>query len=1002
MKKILSFFALAALLLTASCSKQESPVLGEDQVIISLGLEGVSTTRAISDGSLVDKLVYEVYDGNGALLGTMDKTETVTFPYSLSLPLAKGQDYTILFWAQDSDCQAYNTDNLKNVVVDYTTNATNNDETRDAFYAAVNVHVTGGPQKVEVVLNRPFAQVNVAVPQAEWQRAIDAGVNVSQSSVVFTQEVAKKIDLSTGNVSEYASVQYTAEAIPTEKLTVNNEDYVYLSMSYILVGKEKSMVNNATFTFNSNVNAVTLSVPNLPVQRNYRTNVLGTFLVDYVDFNIVVDPIYNTPDEVYPDEDVEYLYDAAANGGEVTLNKPVTLNEPLNVEANMILNMNGQTLTGSINLATGVSLTVTNGTIVNTDESTSGIVSNGDLTLNNVNITSARHALRIESGKAVIDGGEYKVEPLSSKTVHALNVGDDNTVADVLIKNGKFIGPKGTKGDSGSAVNVRTGSKVTIENGDFSGGKNKTLSNGGTLIVKGGAYDQDPSAYVDAAINKVVNQDSKYYVVKNDVDVIVGNDDSFSNELNNTTDTDVVIYLTNDVTVDVAAWMNDAFGGTSTNTITIEGNNHKISFNQTNSDWNNIVTNGAKLIIKNAHITNSGYNNGPWNRHDLNFACEVELVNVVSDKAIALKAGATLNKVTINDANDSDTYAIWIQPNGQTVDLDECTIDMLDCTDGRGIKIDEQYVDAPEKVTLKVSNTKFSTEEKSAILVKSKAGAEIVLSNVDITNVGADNEYPVWVDEASEAYYNLVVVSGGLKRLEGANAVSNNQGVADAIKAGKKVIYLEEGSYVIPGEAKGKTLTFIGVGNAANTNIETQVQGSEGCDYSLDGSTVRFENISINTTSRTYTGYARMNGTYVNCIINGTYTLYGDSSFEGCTFNVSGDVYNIWTWGAPKAVFNNCTFNSDGKAMLLYGQVNTQLTINNSIFNDNGGLTDLKAAIEIGNDYNTSYNLVVNNTKVYGYEINPNGISTGTTLWANKNSMPKDKLNVVVDGVDVY
>ena len=60
MKKILSFFALAALLLTASCSKQESPVLGEDQVIISLGLEGVSATRAtISDGSKVNQLVYE-------------------------------------------------------------------------------------------------------------------------------------------------------------------------------------------------------------------------------------------------------------------------------------------------------------------------------------------------------------------------------------------------------------------------------------------------------------------------------------------------------------------------------------------------------------------------------------------------------------------------------------------------------------------------------------------------------------------------------------------------------------------------------------------------------------------------------------------------------------------------------------------------------------------------------------------------------------------------------
>ena len=332
MKKILSFFALAALLLTASCSKQESPVLGEDQVIISLGLEGVSATRAISDGSLVDKLVYEVYDGNGALLGTMDKTETVAFPYSLSLPLAKGQDYTILFWAQDSDCQAYNTDNLKNVTVNYT-NATNNDETRDAFYAAVDVRVTGGPQKVDVVLKRPFAQVNVAVPQAEWQRAINAGVKVEKSSVKFS-EVASNINVATGAVSNPVNdVTLGYANIPTERLSIDlnkdkvftdDEKFVYLSMDYILVndgsvnGAEKSMINTATFTFKSSVNDVTLSVPNLPVQRNFRTNVIGTFLVDYVDFNIVVDPIYNTPDEVYPDIDIENLYYAAANGGEVT------------------------------------------------------------------------------------------------------------------------------------------------------------------------------------------------------------------------------------------------------------------------------------------------------------------------------------------------------------------------------------------------------------------------------------------------------------------------------------------------------------------------------------------------------------------------------------------------------------------------------------------------------------------------------------------------------------
>lgn len=216
-------------------------------------------------------------------------------------------------------------------------------------------------------------------------------------------------------------------------------------------------------------------------------------------------------------------------------------------------------------------------------------------------------------------------------------------------------------------------------------------------------------------------------------------------------------------------------------------------------------------------------------------------------------------------------------------------------------------------------------------------------------------------------------------------------------------VILTPGTYIIPDEAKGKTLTFIGTGNPKDTKIATQDDGTyEGCDYSLEGATVTFENITINTDSRTYTGYARCKGTYKNCVINGTYTLYGDSKFENCTFNVDGDVYNIWTWGAENAKFDKCTFNSDGKAMLLYGTVNTNLTIENSVFNDKGGLTDLKAAIEIGDDYGKSYVLVVNNTVVNGYEENDKGIPTGTTLWGNKNSMPTTRLNVIVDGVDVY
>lgn len=225
--------------------------------------------------------------------------------------------------------------------------------------------------------------------------------------------------------------------------------------------------------------------------------------------------------------------------------------------------------------------------------------------------------------------------------------------------------------------------------------------------------------------------------------------------------------------------------------------------------------------------------------------------------------------------------------------------------------------------------------------------------------------------------------------------------LASATIEDNATIFLAPGEYTIPSSARGKTLTIKGTGNPADVKVAVDAGGGQS-DYAFQGSTVTFEGVTINTNSATYIGYAHCKGTYKNCVINGTYTLYGDSKFENCTFNVTGDVYNIWTWGAPNATFDRCTFNSDGKAMLLYGTVNTKLTINKCTFNDSGVLPDLKAAIEIGNDYNKSYELIVNNTVVNGYEINDRGINTGTTLWANKNSMPTDKLSVTVDGVRVY
>lgn len=350
------------------------------------------------------------------------------------------------------------------------------------------------------------------------------------------------------------------------------------------------------------------------------------------------------------------------------------------------------------------------------------------------------------------------------------------------------------------------------------------------------------------------------------------NDDEFEDALKNENAKQIIVNLTGDVTYDVAAWQNDAMGGEKTEYIMINGNGHTITFNQTNSDWNNIVTNGAKLIINNAKITNSGNNNGPWNRHDLNFACDVEFNNVVSDKALAFKANATLDNVIINDANTSDTYAIWIQPNGQTVTLNDCTIDMLDCTDGRGIKIDEQYVSNPAKVTLNVSNTTFKTEEKSAILVKSKAGANIALDNVDIYGVVADPINPVWIDEDAAAYADLVVVTGGKKIVEGdvtTTVVESKDELKNTLK---------------DAVANGETNVVINA-NGQTINMEYGLKK----DTVPAGTTVTICNANVSGSS------------YGNGVA-------GTVVFENCTFENPYGAYSIhFDSGSGHVVFNNCT-----------------------------------------------------------------------------------------------
>ena len=202
---------------------------------------------------------------------------------------------------------------------------------------------------------------------------------------------------------------------------------------------------------------------------------------------------------------------------------------------------------------------------------------------------------------------------------------------------------------------------------------------------------------------------------------------------------------------------------------------------------------------------------------------------------------------------------------------------------------------------------------------------------------------------------------------------------------------------------KSRNVTFIGDGSQT-VDVVTNAITAEGGELNYQrGSSFTFENLTIQAGEGNFDGIVCDELTYKDCTIKGKLTLFGKATFINCTFeNNMADQYSIWTWGGTDVTFEGCTFNTNGKAILLYGGAAasnpTNLVVNNCTFNDRNNGTAGKAAIEIGNDYNATYTLTVNNATVNGFAA---GKNTGSTLWANKNSMDAAHLTVTIDGVKV-
>ena len=462
MKRLFLFLAVAGLMATTACSRDEmesAGMNGDGVVTFSARLPEQLQTRSMGDGQTARKLTYAVYAaGEQTPLLTSESegapaVEFTDLKAQLTLRLTTGKSYDVLFWAdaygQKDESNPYKVDyQAQTVTVDYAA-AESNDESRDAFFGSVTGMKVTGAMSQDVTLVRPFAQVNVGTDDLE--EAVAGGL---QSAALATSMSATNmpttLNLLNGTTTGSTSVDFASHAVPTESLVVSGRTYTYLAMNYLLMGADKTTTNIA-FAFTDGATTGNLTFSNVPVQRNYRTNIIGSVLTGDVDFDIDIDPGFGEPDH-----NLSQLLFAAENGGTVELEENMTLEQEITVAEGkkMELNLNGHDIVfDSEELYTAFNV---NGDMVingpgNISYKNGGILivnKNGSLVINGGDFSSDVNCIQVYGGSLAINGGHFSVTQMVDGHWYLLNQLDSDP-GTVAIKGGTFVNYDPATGDPG-------------------------------------------------------------------------------------------------------------------------------------------------------------------------------------------------------------------------------------------------------------------------------------------------------------------------------------------------------------------------------------------------------------------------------------------------------------------------------------------------------------------------------------------------------------------------
>ena len=501
---LLSTFTIAAAaLLVTSCNDEMDNGLktgDEGTVTFTAQLPSEMGTRAFADGLTAKHLQYAVYEAGqstplkvfGDETTVVGEAEMDNLKKSVTLKLTSGKSYDVIFWADATTDSPYTFNPAsQEVSVDYS-KVNNNSDNCDAFFKKETITVSGN-QSVDVKLTRPFAQVNIGTDDFDAAKA--SGLEVTQTEVVA--KAFATLNLATGKVSDEADRTFTMKAIPTAsdgEFPVAG-GYKYLSMDYLLVGADKATVDVA-FNYGG---PQSRTFTNVPVQRNYRTNIYGSLLTNTTDFNVVIEPAFSGEfaHEVVSVSTFAALKAAATAGGDVKLESAIDFTQVVTVDNNKTLtvDLNKQNVANAVDLwdkapnqwslfsvRRGSTLTLKgDGEVIAkaNDCYAVDVQDGGHLVIEGGHYNGNIHAVYVQKGTAEIKGGTFEVQQKYSAEdpdEYVLNCYDANYIngtAKIIVSGGTFIGfnPGNCKAEDKNGTNFLAPGYASVADGTTADGR---------------------------------------------------------------------------------------------------------------------------------------------------------------------------------------------------------------------------------------------------------------------------------------------------------------------------------------------------------------------------------------------------------------------------------------------------------------------------------------------------------------------------------------------------